>query len=661
MDSQGNIGLGYTVVSNTVFTSLRYTGRLASDTLGTMTVAEQNLADGDAKTNRSDGRYGDYAQLTLDPLDDLTFWHISEYMRGSASTVRKSHVAAFRISDSGGGGGGGECTAEVSNFPYSEGFENTLGAWTQDSGDDLNWTIDSNGTPSSNTGPSSAVQGSFYIYVEASGNGTGFPNKRAIINSPCYDLSSATTANFSFQYHMFGSTDMGSIDLEASTDNGSTWTSIWNQTGNQGNSWNTQNIDLAAYVGSNVKLRFNRVTGGTWQADIALDDISLTTTTGGGGGSNACTGGITNFPYAESYENTIGAWSQGSGDDLNWTVDSNGTPSSNTGPSSAVQGSFYIYVEASGNGTGFPNKRAIINSPCYDLSATSSATFSFKYHMFGSTDMGSIDLEASNDNGNTWTSIWNQTGNQGNSWNTVSLDLATYVGDSIQLRFNRVTGGTWQADIAIDDVSLTTNGGGGSSNDCAAAALTLTITFDNYPEETGWTLVNSSGSTVASNSYSTANPDGSTVVENINGLSSGDYTFTITDAFGDGICCGFGNGSYTLSSSEGEIVSGGSFTNSEATDFCVDSTKDSRLNTYELNKEDLFTIYPNPALNEFKIDSQNQQIDQVMIFSMLGKRISTYNVSNQNTTIDVTRLTSGSYFIRIISGDSIITKKFIKK
>jgi len=745
MDSQGNIGMAYTIVSSTVFTSLRYTGRLASDPLGTMTVAEQNIVDGDSQNNRSDGRYGDYSQLTVDPVDDLTFWHIGEYMKGP-NNVRKSHVASFQIgtgtpdteaptaptnlaasnttatttdlswnasSDNIGVTGydvyqdgsvittvagtsfsvtgltpstsyafsviakdaaGNEsaasntanvtttsssaCSGGISSFPYSEGFENTLGAWTQDTGDDLNWTVDSNGTPSNNTGPASAAQGTYYIYVEASGNGTGYPNKRAIVNSPCYDLSSESQATFSFQYHMFGSTDMGSIALEASNDNGLTWTSIWSQTGNQGNNWLTVDVDLAAYVGGSVQLRFNRLTGGTWQADIAIDDVSLTA--GGGTGGNGCTGGIASYPYNQGFENTIGDWTQATGDDLNWTVDANGTPSNNTGPSSAVEGSFYIYVEASGNGTGYPNKQAIINSPCYDLSGETQASFNFQYHMFGSTNAGSIALEASDDDGSTWTSLWSQTGNQGNNWLTVNVDLAAYLGGSVQLRFNRVTGGTWQADVAIDDVSLTTSGGGGG-NDCAAADLTLTITLDNYPEETAWTLTNSGGTTVASNSYSTANPDGSTVVENINGLASGDYTFTITDSFGDGICCAFGNGSYTLESSEGVIVTGGSFTASEATAFCVDATK-TRVITHALSDETStdFKIYPNPVQTQLNIDTRGLTIDDIKVFSMYGTLVN--HIQNVTAaSIDVTTLASGTYFIRITSGDTLVTRKFIKK
>ncbi|WP_452602834.1 M36 family metallopeptidase [Pontimicrobium sp. MEBiC06410] len=346
----------------------------------------------------------------------------------------------------------GGCLNGVNSLPYGESFEADFGLWTQATGDDLNWTRDSGGTPSNGTGPSSGADGAFYVYVEASVNGTGYPNKRAILNSPCFDLTTQTEATFIFNNHMFGSTDGGRVDLEASSDDGATWTSLWNQTGNQGNQWNTVSINLSAYVGGSVQLRFNRVTGGTWQSDFALDNARLIA----GGGNSGCVGGET-APYNEGFESSIGLWTQASGDDLNWTRDSGGTPSNGTGPSTGSEGASYMYVEASSNGTGFPNKRAILNSPCLDLNGASSAAFAFDYHMFGSTDGGRIDLEASNDNGATWTSIWNQTGNQGNQWNAVFLDISAYVGSGLQLRFNRITGGTWQSDVAIDNINLTTS------------------------------------------------------------------------------------------------------------------------------------------------------------------------------------------------------------
>ncbi len=168
------------------------------------------------------------------------------------------------------------CLGGINTFPYAFGFEGSLGTWIQSSSDDLDWLVDAGGTPSGSTGPSSAIEGSDYIYVEASGNGTGYPNKRAIITSPCFDFSGLSQAEFSFAYHMYGAADMGTIDLEISTDDGSVWTSIWSQSGNQGNSWLTVNIDLNAYVGGGVQLRFNRLVGSTWQADIAIDNINLT-------------------------------------------------------------------------------------------------------------------------------------------------------------------------------------------------------------------------------------------------------------------------------------------------------------------------------------------------------------------------------------------------
>ncbi len=343
---------------------------------------------------------------------------------------------------------GATCSTTVTNFPYSQSFENTIGAWSQSSSDDINWTVNANGTPSNNTGPSGAIAGNYYIYMEVSGDGVGFPNKRAIITSPCFDLPSS--ANLSFNYHMTGNA-VGSVTLEASTDNGGSWTSVWNRSGDQGGSWNSANVDLSAFSNSTVQLRFNGLSGSSWQGDISIDNLAITN--GGSQGGSGCSGGISSFPYNEGFENTLGAWTQSSSDDINWTLDANGTPSNNTGPSGAVQGSYYVYIEASGNGAGFPNKRAILNSPCINLNSQSAASASFRYHMLGNS-VGTLTLEVSTDDGLSWTGIWTRSGSQGSAWQTANVDLSTYVGGGIQLRFNGVTSSSWQGDIVIDDLRI---------------------------------------------------------------------------------------------------------------------------------------------------------------------------------------------------------------
>ena len=103
---------------------------------------------------------------------------------------------------------------------------------------------------------------------------------------------------------------------------------------------------------------------------------------------------------------------------------------------------------------------------------------------------------------------------------------------------------------------------------CVTAAVELTLTLDNYPSETTWNLKNGAGSTIASGGpYSGA---GTTINETFN-IGTDNYTFSIFDSYGDGICCGYGNGSYSLTSGSTTIVSGGAFGSSEVTEFCVES------------------------------------------------------------------------------------------
>merc|ERR1711862_160340 len=58
-------------------------------------------------------------------------------------------------------------------------------------------------------------------------------------------------------------------------------------------------------------------------------------------------------------------------------------------------------------------------------------------------------------------------------------------------------------------------------------------------------------------------------------LSSGDYTFTITDDYGDGLCCTYGNGGYSVKVNDVEVASGGDFDSKETKTFEVVSNTDS--------------------------------------------------------------------------------------
>ncbi|QKX03629.1 T9SS type A sorting domain-containing protein [Aquimarina sp. TRL1] len=181
--------------------------------------------------------------------------------------------ARYEANDQGNNNEG--CANGINVFPYSEGFEAGFGAWTQAAGDDFDWTHQQGRTFSNNTGPSSAQEGRFYVYVETSSPNN--PNRTTILNSPCFDLRNQGTATFTFTYHMTGNA-VGSLRLEASSDNGVTWASVWNQAGNQGNVWNNANVNLNAYAGNSVQLRFVGTSGNSWQGDMAVDNLRLATT-----------------------------------------------------------------------------------------------------------------------------------------------------------------------------------------------------------------------------------------------------------------------------------------------------------------------------------------------------------------------------------------------
>ncbi|MDN5205714.1 GEVED domain-containing protein [Fulvivirgaceae bacterium BMA10] len=561
-----------------------------------------------------DGTVTNTTSTTFDVTGLTASTTYSARVRAVCASATSAYSASIQVTTS---TGGLSCPNTVASFPYNESFESGIGVWNQPTGDDGNWVRDSGGTPSNGTGPSTGAEGSFYMFIEASNNNStgaiGSPDKVAIFESPCFDLSGETAANFIFDYHMNG-TGMGTLNLDVTT-NGSSWTTLWTRSGGQGNSWIEENIDLAAYAGQIIKLRFHGTTGSSWSSDMAIDDIEVTT--GGVATCNVPTGlsssniaqtsftlswdavsgavsydvdvdgtvtnttststnitgltaattynakvravcasatsaysatiqvtttpdGITcantvsSFPYSESFESGIGVWNQPTGDDGNWVRDSGGTPSNGTGPSTGSNGSFYMFIEASNNSStgaiGYPNKVAIFESPCFDLSGETSANFNFDYHMNG-TAMGTLNLEVST-NGSTWTSLWTKTGSQGNSWIEENIDLTSYAGQTIMLRFHGTTGSSWSSDMAIDDVVVTVGGGGAAPvADFTASATTVnegaTINFTDQSTNspTSW-VWNFPGGTPSSST--SQNPS---VTYNTAGTY--DVTLTATNASGN--------------------------------------------------------------------------------------------------------------------------------
>lgn len=96
MDKAGDIAVGYSVSSSSVFPSIRYTGRVPTDALGTL-EAESSILTGSASQTGSLHRWGDYSSMSVDPVDDCTFWYTTEYIPSTGSFNWKTQIASFKF------------------------------------------------------------------------------------------------------------------------------------------------------------------------------------------------------------------------------------------------------------------------------------------------------------------------------------------------------------------------------------------------------------------------------------------------------------------------------------------------------------------------------------------------------------------------------------
>ncbi len=102
-DQSGNMAMGFSVSGASINPQIHYTGRLAGDAAGTMTQGEGSIIDGaGSQTGSSLSRWGDYSNMTVDPVDDCTFWYTTEYIPSNGAFNWKTRIASFKFPGCGG-------------------------------------------------------------------------------------------------------------------------------------------------------------------------------------------------------------------------------------------------------------------------------------------------------------------------------------------------------------------------------------------------------------------------------------------------------------------------------------------------------------------------------------------------------------------------------
>lgn len=97
MDCVGNMSLGYSVSSVNVYPSIRYAGRQADDPLGALPQTEVEIIAGSGSQTHSAARWGDYSAMSVDPVNDCTFWYTQEYVETTGLRSWQTRVASFKF------------------------------------------------------------------------------------------------------------------------------------------------------------------------------------------------------------------------------------------------------------------------------------------------------------------------------------------------------------------------------------------------------------------------------------------------------------------------------------------------------------------------------------------------------------------------------------
>ncbi|MFT7665999.1 MAG: lysyl endopeptidase [Patiriisocius sp.] len=238
----------------------------------------------------------------------------------------------------------------------------------------------------------------------------------------------------------------------------------------------------------------------------------------------------------------------------------------------------------------------------------------------------------------------------------IDLTEGSYVFNAVLVSVNGAT----DQNASNDDVT-TPFTVGGSDDQYATQQVILELLTDNYCEETSWEFRTTSGVIIDSGGpYQTGTDDNTTFIEAFDVALDNCYEFEIFDEFGDGICCAFGEGAYSLSSDNGEVIfEGGVFLDSEVTEISIGgelSINDTLLTS--------ISLYPNPADNEITLSLGNtNDISSYRIYNTFGQLLQEGFVEANKEVIRVSEYITGIYFITVKNTVTNIesTLKFIKQ
>ena len=191
-----------------------------------------------------------------------------------------------------------------------------------------------------------------------------------------------------------------------------------------------------------------------------------------------------------------------------------------------------------------------------------------------------------------------------------------------------------------------------TSGVCVQAVLT--VRTDNFPQETTWKLLNSAGQTLYSGGPYSVSSQNNNV--NVCLFPSQCYSFVITDAYGDGMCCSYGNGNYKIVYNGNTLISGGQFGGTETKQFCMPAAG---FESAGIEEAKTFNIYPNPVQDMLYIAVKDLGNDteeiSYEVFDLMGRKVKWGKMAmSQVMSLQTSELLQGTYMLRLSGSKEIL-------
>jgi len=449
MDDNGNIALGYSVSSGTIYPSIRYSGRLSSDPLNDLPQGEAVMIAGGGAQTHSAARWGDYSKMSVDPEDGCTFWYTQEYMQTTSSSGWQTRIGSFRFPS---------CTA----LPTG-----TLSGTVTDGVNPL-------------AGVSIDVDGTYHTVTDASGNYSLelIDGTYSVVASK-YGYTTSTAPSVVITSPNITDQDFTLAAAATHTISGTVTDSV--------GGWPLYaRIDIAGYPGAPI---FTNPVTGLYSISLVDGPYTFAVTPLSGGynpfstpivvsadathnfaldvDSAACAApGYQTIPgtllFSDGFDtSTYPAFSSDwakvnvSGTAGDWVTSIVGQHPSGTAVHSAPNMAvFNSYTATSGNST------RLYRTTGYDLSGQTSGEVSFwMYHDTVYTDNDTVQVQISTDGGTTWNNAGAPVSRYDGStmWKQHTVNINAYTGAGMtDVRVAFLALSQWGSDTHIDDMSVNT-------------------------------------------------------------------------------------------------------------------------------------------------------------------------------------------------------------